>query len=92
MLLFYKLKARSTTNKRMTSFIAVAWNQTCGIAQVCLRCFSLSRLLQQNASDWAAYKQYIYVRVLQPGKVEIKAPADSVSNESPIPGSRMTVF
>lgn len=42
--------------------------------------------------DWVAYKQHLFLRVLETGKSKIKTPADSVSGENLLSSSQMAVF
>lgn len=51
-------------------------------------CLGLFRLLEQNIIVWGAYKQQAFVsHVSEGGESEIKALADSMSGENPLPGS-----
>ena len=43
-------------------------------------------------TGWLIKNRNIFLRVLEAGKSKIKVPADSVSGESPLPGSQATNF
>ena len=55
--------------------------------------FSPSGLLQENTTDWVAYKQHKFTSHSSGGwKPKIKAPADSVSGVGVLPGSQRSIF